>query len=61
MAYVSMKGTDTNIALQAGPDKLRKSLKAVAGKPLHFTVNGNPDFEYMPYLEITDQAFTCFP
>jgi uncharacterized protein len=61
MAYVSMKGQKESLMLQTSPDKLIKSLKTIAGKPLHFTVNGNTDFEYMPYLEIQDESFTCFP
>ena len=61
MAYVSMKGQPGNIMLTISPDKLIKSLKAVDGKPLHFTVNGNSDFEYMPYFEVQDEQFTCFP
>ena len=61
MAYVSMKGQPGNIMLTISPDKLIKSLKAVDGKPLHFTVNGNSDFEYMPYFEVQDEPFTCFP
>ncbi|MDP3003231.1 MAG: glycoside hydrolase family 127 protein [Bacteroidales bacterium] len=61
MAYVSMKGQKENLMLPTSPEKLIKSLKTVAGKPLHFTVNGNNDFEYMPYLEVQDEPFTCFP
>jgi DUF1680 family protein len=61
MAYVSMKGQKENIMLPVSPEKLIKDLKAVADKPLHFTVNDNNDFEYMPYLEIQDESFTCFP
>ena len=61
MAYVSMKGQKENLMLPVSPEKLIKSLKTVAGKPLHFTVNGNNDFEYMPYLEVQDEPFTCFP
>jgi hypothetical protein len=61
MAYVSMKGQTENIMLSVSKEKLIKSLKTVEGKPLHFTVNGNNDFEYMPYLEVQDESFTCFP
>jgi len=61
MAYVSMKGQPGKIMLTISPDRLIKSLKAVDGKPLHFTVNENSDFEYMPYFEVQDEPFTCFP
>ena len=61
MAYVTMKGQKEKLILSTSPEKLIKSLKTVAGKPLHFTVNGNTDFEYMPYLEVQDEQFTCYP
>ncbi len=61
MAYVSMKGQKGDLKLETSQDKLIKSLKSVVGKPLHFAVNGNTDFEYMPYLEVQDESFTCFP
>jgi hypothetical protein len=61
MAYVSMKGQKENIRLSVRPEELTKSLKAVTEKPLHFSVSGYHDFEYMPYLEVQDESFTCFP
>lgn len=61
MAYVSMKEQKENLMLTTHPEKLIKSLKAVAGKPLHFSVNGNIDLHYMPYFEVQDEPFTCFP
>jgi len=56
-----MKGQKDNLTMPTSPEKLIKSLKNVAGKPLHYIVNGNSDFEYMPYLEVQDEFFTCFP
>jgi len=61
MAYVSMDGQKENLTLPVSAEKLIKSLKGVAGKPLHFTVNANNSFEYMPYLEVQDESFTCYP
>lgn len=60
MAYVNMKGEKENLKSQVAPEKLVKSLKPITGKPLHFTVSGNTDFEYMPYFEVQDEPFTCF-
>ena len=34
---------------------------APGGKPLHFQVEGNPGYRFMPYFEITGQPFTCYP
>jgi len=36
-------------------------LKAVAGRPLNFTIDGNPDDRYVPYYAIKEETFTCFP
>ena len=38
MAYVNLKDQNEKIVLPVNPEKLIKSLKPVAGKPLHFTV-----------------------
>jgi DUF1680 family protein len=43
------------------PEDLLKRLRAKPAEPLHFTVEGNPAIEYMPYWQVTDQPFTCFP
>ena len=61
MAYVSMNGPKDKIRLKTNTEKLIKSLKPKSDKPLHFTINGDTDFEYMPYFEIQDESFTCFP
>jgi DUF1680 family protein len=61
MAYVSMEGRKSNIMLPVSPEKLINSLRAVPDKPLHFTVNENNDFEYMPYLEVQNGSFSCLP
>ena len=36
-------------------------LQPVEGKPLHFTVAGCDDIEFMPYYEVEGQAFSNFP
>ncbi len=41
---------------------LIKKLAPKNGEPLHFTIAGYPEHEYMPYWKITPkQSFTCFP
>jgi hypothetical protein len=43
-------------------DKLTAKLKPVAGKPLHFSIEGdNNSLEYVPYYEINTEQFTCYP
>ncbi len=36
-------------------------LEPVPGQAGHFTIPGKPGYEYMPYHEIQDQIFTCYP
>jgi DUF1680 family protein len=37
-------------------------LRPVAGKPLHFRIEGlPPENEYLPYFEIQGEDFTCYP
>jgi uncharacterized protein len=61
MAYVNLNGVKDKFNLPASPGKLIKSLIPVAGKPLHFTINGQKDFEYVPYFDIKEETFACFP
>ncbi|MDP4223521.1 MAG: glycoside hydrolase family 127 protein [Bacteroidota bacterium] len=61
MAYVSLKGETKNLTLNVNPEKLISGLKPVTGKPLHYSVPGTTDFEYMPYFEVQDESFTCYP
>jgi DUF1680 family protein len=61
MAYVNLKDQNEKIFLPVDNEKLVKNLKPVAGKPLHFTAGENNDFEYMPYFEVQEQTFTCYP
>ncbi|MGC8625720.1 MAG: hypothetical protein ACP5VQ_10725, partial [Phycisphaerae bacterium] len=36
-------------------------LRPVPGHPLHFAIDGAPQYQFVPYFEIDDQLFTCFP
>jgi DUF1680 family protein len=36
-------------------------LKPMADRPLHFTIDGDPAHEVLPYWQITDQTFCTFP
>jgi DUF1680 family protein len=61
MAYVSMKGEKEKFSLPVSPDKLLKNLKPVPGKSLHYSVGNITEFEFMPYFEVQDEVFSCFP
>jgi len=40
---------------------LPRFLQPKPGRPLHFTIGGDDRHEYMPYWEVADQPFTCYP
>jgi hypothetical protein len=42
-------------------DELKAKLKPVAGKPLHFSIEGTDGLEYVPYYEIHNETFICYP
>ncbi len=42
-------------------DHLADHLEPIAGLPLHFTVRDNPDQKFMPYWQVSDEEFTCYP
>ena len=50
-----------NTTLPASPDDLAKRLQPKAGAALHFTIEGAPRHTYIPYWQLTDQLFTCYP
>jgi DUF1680 family protein len=41
--------------------ELVEALEPEDGHPLHFRVKGHSEHCYMPYWEVTDEPFTCFP
>jgi len=43
------------------PDDLAKHLQPITDRPLHFAITGDGQHEYMPYWQVEDQAFTCYP
>ena len=61
MAMVGVKGKKFDIGVKTTPENVKKRLKSVPGKPLHFSVEGNSEFEYWPYYEVQEEPFSCFP
>lgn len=47
--------------ISQSPARPEDWLTPVPGKPGHFAIAGRPGYEYMPYHEIQDQVFTCYP
>jgi DUF1680 family protein len=42
-------------------ESLLQQLVPKNGAPLHFTIAGNDGHEFMPYWQVKQQRFTCFP
>ncbi len=61
MAMVGVKGKKFDIGVKATAESIRQMLKPVPGKPLHFAIEGNSQFEYWPYFEVQEEPFSCFP
>jgi hypothetical protein len=47
--------------LPASPADIVKRMQPKPGAPLHFSVEGAPRHEYIPYWQLSDQLFTCYP
>lgn len=61
MAMVGVKAKKSDIGVQATAESIKKMLKPVPGKPLHFSIEENTEFEYWPYFEVQEEPFSCFP
>lgn len=60
MAAVGVKGKKI-LEINSNIESLVSKLQPVVGKPLHFTIKGDNQFEYWPYFEVQDEPFSCFP
>ncbi len=61
LAAVGPSKADLSVDSGHDPNYLANHLESIAGSPLHFTVRGNPGAEFMPYWQISEEEFTCFP
>ncbi len=61
--YAAAGGQELALRLPAGasPAELGRNLVAKPDAPMHYTVEGNPGVTYMPYWQLADEEFTCFP
>jgi DUF1680 family protein len=52
-----------NITVDKGKEAehLANHLEPVDGAPLHFSVRGNTGQKFMPYWQISEEEFTCYP
>ena len=60
LAAVGASKVELAVAGKSAED-LAGSLEPVANAPLHFTVRGNAGVKLMPYWQIAEEEFTCYP
>jgi DUF1680 family protein len=61
LAAVGPLGPQVPIRVAHDPAEPKKWLTPIAGKPLHFVVDGDSQHRFVPYLNVDGQTFTCFP
>ena len=58
---MSLVGESADSTLNIPALKLIENLKPISRDPLQFDINGKPDSKYMPYYQVQDERFTCYP
>jgi len=61
LLYAAVGNASLALPAEAHAAELGSHLAAKAEAPLHFTVAGNPGVTLMPYWQVADEEFTCFP
>jgi DUF1680 family protein len=42
-------------------EEILQRIKQDPDRPLHFSIEGNPEFTYIPYWQVVTEPFTCYP
>ena len=58
---MAVMGGQQEAVLAMHPEQLIAKLRPKAGSPLHFTIAGNDRYEFLPYWQVQNEVFTCFP
>ena len=58
---MAVAGGQQEAVLAMQPEQLIAQLRPKADSPLHFAIAGDERHEYLPYWQVQDEAFTCFP
>ena len=61
--FAAVGAPTANITVDKGKEAehLANHLEPVYGAPLHFSVRGNTGQKFMPYWQISEEEFTCYP
>lgn len=58
---MAVTGGQQEAVLAMHSKQLIAQLRPKAGSPLHFTIAGDERHEYLPYWQVQNEVFTCFP
>jgi len=61
LAAVGSAQVEFSIDSGQNAEHLAQHLEPIEGSPLHFSVRGNPGQKLMPYWQVSDEEFTCYP
>ena len=61
MAVVGAGVVDLALDKGSDPESLGRHLDSIAGAPLHYTLRENAARKLLPYFQIADESFTCYP
>ena len=60
---MALIGSDSAVLAASGtrPEAVLSRLQQDPFRPLHFNIEGFPQFKYVPYWQVLSEPFTCFP
>jgi hypothetical protein len=61
---LALTGSDSAVLkVAAGTEYagILNQLKADPDRPLHFHIEGHPEYTYIPYWQVVNEPFTCYP
>jgi uncharacterized protein len=61
LAAVGLGDAGTSVDAGMSAEQIASRVEPIEEKPLHFQIRGNPGLEFMPYWQISDEEFTCYP
>jgi uncharacterized protein len=61
LAAVGAANADLLVEKGSAPESLADQIEPIAGSARHFALRGNPGQKLMPYYQISNEKFTCYP
>jgi len=61
LAAVGPLGREIPVRIAHHPARPQDWLRPRPDQPLHFAIDGDTRYSFMPYWQVTDQTYTCFP